>query len=508
MCSLFIQMRGRGIYMIRGLSSTNPSPPPPPSKFIFKDGVNKDVKVMDKPETVFHHYERNFITASRATKDFLLAPDDLNGLRRTIRRSPNEHDPPLSVYWRKDVSAKSIQKWGSIENLEKALESRNLAEEEESVSKNRLMGPISKLIKKRRADKKSISRENWPVRNLCAEGGLYGSSGRVVLIAVGINTSNFLLKLGAWIATGSYALFSEAIHSLADTCNQIILAYGIHKSIEMPTVGHPYGYSNMQYVSSLISGTGIFCLGSGLSIYHGISGIFASSELTSLPIAVAVLSCSFVSEGFTLVLAIKSIKNSASKVDMGFLEYVMGGYEPSVNVVLLEDVVAVMGVAIAAGAMSLSVKTGSHIPDAVGSITIGVLLGCVASFMIHSNINALVGRSISDHRLEQINKKLEGDIMIRQVHDVKGIDMGNGFVRYKAELDIDGRELTRIYLNKMNLPRLLAEVETMKTPEEFESFMLKHGENIVDCLGEQVDRIEKSIRTKHPEVRHMDLEVL
>lgn len=67
-------------------------------------------------------------------------------------------------------------------------------------------------------------------------------------------------------------MFSEAIHSLADTLNQLILVYGINQSIKGPTESHPYGYNNMQYVSSLISGVGIFCLGAGVSVYHGVSG--------------------------------------------------------------------------------------------------------------------------------------------------------------------------------------------------------------------------------------------
>ena len=96
--------------------------------------------------------------------------------------------------------------------------------------------------------------------------------------------------------------------------------------------------------------------------------------------------------------------------------------------------------------MSLSHYTGSHIPDAVGSLAIGGLLGSVASFMIYTNSGALVGRSIPDDRIEEINRELEGDIMVRQVYDVKGIDMGNGVVRYKAEIDFDGRELARSYL--------------------------------------------------------------
>lgn len=148
-------------------------------------------------------------------------------------------------------------------------------------------------------------------------------------------------------------MFSEAIHSAADTLNQVILAIGIQKSMQKPTETHPYGYANLQYVSSLISGVGIFCLGAGLSIYHGVTGLLSPSELESIWTAVFVLGGSFVSESVTLALAVKSIRNSARARDMSFVEFVVGGYDPCVNVVLLEDLAAVVGVVIAAVAMGV-----------------------------------------------------------------------------------------------------------------------------------------------------------
>lgn len=83
------------------------------------------------------------------------------------------------------------------------------------------------------------------------------------------------------------------------------------------------------------------------------------------------------------------------------------------------------------------------------------VVGGVASFIIYSNSAALVGRSIPRDNLEQINTELESDVMIRAIHDVKGIDMGNNKVRYKAEVDFDGRELTRTYLDKQELDLML-----------------------------------------------------
>ena len=92
--------------------------------------------------------------------------------------------------------------------------------------------------------------------------------------------------------------------------------------------------------------------------------------------------------------------------------------------------------------------------------------------------------------------------------------MGNNLVRYKAELDFDGRELTRSYLEKHDLVvmlkvivlhsrniililkfySILYEVTDMTDIKELEAFMLKHGEAIVDMLGGEIDRMELNLK--------------
>ena len=71
-----------------------------------------------------------------------------------------------------------------------------------------------------------------------------------------------------------------------------------------------------------------------------------SLQLESLYIGAGVLGLSFLSESVTLGIAINSIRESSKNENMTFFEYVYGGYDPSVNVVLLEDFAAVVGVAI------------------------------------------------------------------------------------------------------------------------------------------------------------------
>ncbi|CAF4428701.1 unnamed protein product, partial [Adineta steineri] len=97
----------------------------------------------------------------------------------------------------------------------------------------------------------------------------------------------------------------------------------------------------------------------------------------------------------------------------------------------------------------------SPIPDAIGSLVIGGILGAVASFIIYSNTAALVGRSIHPNQIEAINNDLENDRMVRALYDIKATDMGSQSVMFKAEVDIDGREITRSYLERIDIQLIL-----------------------------------------------------
>ncbi|XP_005188576.1 proton-coupled zinc antiporter SLC30A9, mitochondrial isoform X2 [Musca domestica] len=442
--------------------------------------------------------ERNFITPARAMSDFLLKASDLETLPKIKRRSPYEQEPPITVFWRKDVEAKAINIWGTKENLIKECLKRE-------VERKKHQQNIFTVKRRLRDYRREIGSRTAVYDD---EPGLKGKSGKVVLIAIGINGLNFLFKVGGWLYSGSHSMFAEAIHSLADTINQLILAYGIHKSTQMADSDHPYGYANMKYVSSLISGVGIFCVGTGLSFYHGITGLMNPEPMEDFFWAFFILGGSLVSEGATLLVAMNEVRRSAKLKGISFKEYVLTGKDPCVNVVLTEDAAAVASVAVAAGCMGLSTITGSPIYDAVGSLLVGSILGAVASFIIYTNVAALVGKSIPHEHLERINGELESDVMIRAIHDVKGIDMGNSLVRYKAEMDFDGRELTRSYLDKQDLNELLKVVKSFQSTEELEQFLLNHGENIVDLMGGEIDRIEMKLRKKFPEIRHCDLEIL
>ncbi|XP_061691517.1 proton-coupled zinc antiporter SLC30A9, mitochondrial isoform X2 [Syngnathoides biaculeatus] len=454
--------------------------------------------VLKKREYGAKYTQNNFITAVRAMNEFCLKPSDLEHLRKIRRRSPHDDTEAFTVFLRSDVEAKALDVWGSQEALARE---RNLRKEVEREYQENIFR--SQQLLKEYKDFWGNTKPRSGKRTTFLQG-----PGKVVMVAICINGLNFFFKLLAWVYTGSASMFSEAIHSLADTCNQALLALGISQSVRNPDAGHPYGFSNMRYIASLISGVGIFMMGAGLSWYHGIIGLLHPEPIESLLWAYCILAGSLVSEGATLLVAINEIKRSAQNHGLSFYEYVMQSRDPSTNVVLLEDTAAVLGVIMAASCMGLTSLTGNPYYDSLGSLGVGTLLGTVSAFLIYTNTEALLGRSIQAERVQKLTEFLENDPAVRAIHDVKATDMGLSKVRFKAEVDFDGRVVTRSYLEKQDIDQILNDIQQVKTPEDLENFMLKHGENIIDTLGAEVDRLEKELKQRNPEVRHVDLEIL
>lgn len=102
----------------------------------IKLDVKPNVKKRVKSEVSHSSLERNFITPVRAMSDFLLKPADLEALPKTKRRSPYEQEPPITVYWRKDVEKKAIEVWGSRDNLLKECLKREIEKKMHQQSTN------------------------------------------------------------------------------------------------------------------------------------------------------------------------------------------------------------------------------------------------------------------------------------------------------------------------------------------------------------------------------------
>ena len=130
--------------------------------------------------------------------------------------------------------------------------------------------------------------------------------------ALSCNALLSVAKLVAFLLTGSGAMLSEAIHSFADSLNQLLLLVGVVRSSRKADARFAYGYGAERYVWALMSAVGIFFLGCGVTVYHGVSSLIQGHRPESnLTWAIGVLVLSLVLEGSVLVLAVRSVHRSA-----------------------------------------------------------------------------------------------------------------------------------------------------------------------------------------------------
>ncbi|KAK8514268.1 hypothetical protein V6N13_063170 [Hibiscus sabdariffa] len=334
-------------------------------------------------------------------------------------------------------------------------------------------------------------------------------SQRAVTTALWCNFLVFSLKFGVWLATSSHVMLAEMVHSLADFANQALLAYGLSSSRRAPDALHPYGYSKERFVWSLISAVGIFCLGSGATIVHGVQNLWIAHPPDNIQYAALVIGGSFIIEGASLVVAIQAVKKGAAAEGMKVKDYVWRGHDPTSVAVMTEDGAAVTGLAIAAASLVAVKTTGNPIYDPIGSIIVGNLLGMVAIFLIQRNRHALIGRAIDDHDMQKVLHFLKNDPVVDALYDCKSEVIGPGFFRFKAEIDFNGVVVVQNYLNRTGREEWAKQFRE-SAKEKDDSALLKimsnYGEEVVTALGSEVDRLEKEIQELVPGIRHVDIE--
>ncbi len=329
-----------------------------------------------------------------------------------------------------------------------------------------------------------------------------GGSERAVYLALAANAIVMVAKFGAFVMTKSPAMLSEGIHSLADVGNQALLALGIRRSRAEATPEYPYGFARERFIWALISAVGIFFLGCGVTVHHGITALLhPHSYEGSVTVLVVVLVFSLVIEGGALLLAIKAIRHEAG--DVPLLKYLKESSDPMAAAVMLEDSAAVLGVLIASVCVGLSVWTGDPTYDAIGSILIGLMLGVVAVLLVKRNRELLLGEAPDPELVRSVSRLLVEQPEVENIRDVKAVVLGSGKVRFKAEVDFDGSVLARQQLDDLDIPTLH---EGLSGPEELQALLQDFGESMVEAVGDAIDRIEDKVVAAAPELVHVDLE--
>ena len=324
-----------------------------------------------------------------------------------------------------------------------------------------------------------------------------------VLAALGGNTLIMLAKFGGFFFTGSGAMFAEAVHTLADVLNQGLLLLGIVRSGKEATDKYQYGYSQERFVWALISAVGIFFLGCGVTLMHGLDTLFSDEHEapTQVGIAVGILVASLVIEGTVLVIAFRGLLKAAA--GRPFFKYIKEQADPSAVAVLLEDAAACLGVLLALAAIGLTHLTGHAYWDSIGSILIALLLGAMAIWLAMRNKELLVGTSISRADAQRIRNAIRADATVERIADFKSKMLDTETFDVLVELDFHGEKLAQTFE-----PQLRAAYDAgFADWESFYAFEQKFADDIVELLGDKINEIEENVKRAVPEVKHIDVEI-
>jgi cation diffusion facilitator family transporter len=213
-----------------------------------------------------------------------------------------------------------------------------------------------------------------------------------VLVAFGANILVAAVKSVAAVVTGSASLLAEAAHSWADAGNEVFLLVAGRRSRRPPDLAHPFGHGREAYVWSLFAALGLFMAGATVSVTHGIQELITPQPASHFLIGYIVLALSFVLEGISFLQSVRQAKPEAESMQRDLIEHILVTSDPTLRAVFAEDSAAMTGLLIAAAGLAAHQLTGSPVPDAVGSIVIGLLLAVTAIILINLNRRFLVGQ--------------------------------------------------------------------------------------------------------------------
>lgn len=264
-----------------------------------------------------------------------------------------------------------------------------------------------------------------------------------ILFAFFANLSIAVAKGFAALYTGSGAMLAETIHSLADAGNQLLLVLGLRQTKQAPTEDHPLGFGKSIYFWSFLVAVILFSIGGMFSLYEGIHKLTHHEPLTFPWVAIGVLVFAIVAESISLWGCLREVNKE--RHGRSLWKWFRQSRTSALIVVFGEDIAALAGLVLALLAVGLTVITGNPLWDAIGTITIGVLLIVIAIFIAVEVKALLIGQSMELYKVERIRGYLEAQPGVEKVYNLLTLQFGpDAMVAVKARMRAQASDVSLV----------------------------------------------------------------
>ena len=261
---------------------------------------------------------------------------------------------------------------------------------------------------------------------------------KAVIAALMANVGIAISKFVAFIFTGSSSMLSEAIHSVADSSNQVLLLVGNKRSQKPADEKHPFGYGRRRFVYGFIVAVVLFLIGGLFSLYEGLHKWQDPEPLNDWWIAVLVLVIAIGLETVSFRTALREANKSRGKRSLA--NFVKDSRQPELPVILLEDAGALVGLVFALIGVGMAVITGDGRWDAVGAMAVGTLLVVIAIFLAMEMATMLVGESALPEEVAAIRAALESAPLVERVIHLRTVHVGPDELLVAAKIAISQSE--------------------------------------------------------------------
>ncbi len=250
----------------------------------------------------------------------------------------------------------------------------------------------------------------------------HSTSRAPVLAALTANVGVASAKLVGFLVTGSGAMLAEAIHSGADTGNQLVLLGSMRRAARPADATHPFGYTTFRFAGAFMVAVVLFGLGATLSLVDGIDKLLHPTRLGSLSVDLVIVGVAVVLEALSLRSAVNTA--AGARGEQRWWPFLRETRQPELAVLLVEDTSALIGLALAAVAIGLSAATGSPVYDACGSVGIGLVLGVNSMLLGRQMLSLMVGKSASEEQVATIGEQMLATTGITRVVHLRTVHLG------------------------------------------------------------------------------------
>ena len=257
---------------------------------------------------------------------------------------------------------------------------------------------------------------------------------KAVIAALMANTGIAISKFVAFAITGSTSMLSEAIHSVADSLNQVLLLVGGKRSKRVADDKYQFGYGRVRYVYGFMVAIVLFMVGGIYSLYEGWHKWSHPEPVTDYWVAIGVLSIAILLETFSFRTAI--IETNKVRGKRSIAKFVKDARQPELPVILLEDFGALIGLVFALVGVSAAVITGDGRWDGMGAMAIGSLLIVIAIILVREMSAMLVGEGALPEEYDAVQAALESAPLVERVIHLRTLHVGPDSLLVGAKIAI------------------------------------------------------------------------